>query len=394
MFKEISKLLIFYFFRLIPKNDRILVFGDRAGRRFADNSRYLFLYMSKNFKDFNCVWITKERSIYEYLNSKNLRCFYSNSLKGIYYSLRAKYHLFNFVEDDINRPITYFSNSILLWHGVLPKKLSTPTKHRQKNFVNKNLIKFLIYPNKLMAQNILDHFIDKKYELFISGLPRNILLNSHKKNDNEDYYRTDNENKFLEEIKKKNRKIIGYFPTWREDGLELFRDIKNFNQLKEFNEILKKNNLSILIKKHMNSEKRDSHRFYNANIEKIYEYMKSLSNFEFAEYDFDLNSILKCCDVLISDYSGVIFDYLLLDRPIIIYAPDYEEYLKKGFSMDPTKENFCYFAKNFNQLQNLINNYSRNNKDFNDSHKKNREKIKNTVFTENNIEKLIKLIAN
>ena len=62
--------------------------------------------------------------------------------------------------------------------------------------------------------------------------------------------------------------------------------------------------------------------------------------------------------------------------------------------MDPTKENFCYFAKNFNQLQNLINNYSRNNKDFNDSHKKNREKIKNTVFTENNIEKLIKLIAN
>ena len=100
--------------------------------------------------------------------------FIQSSLKGFYYSLRAKYHLFNFVEDDINRPITYFSNSILLWHGVLPKKLSTPTKHRQKNFVNKNLIKFLIYPNKLMAQNILDHFIDKKYELFISG-SRNIF---------------------------------------------------------------------------------------------------------------------------------------------------------------------------------------------------------------------------
>ena len=77
--------------------------------------------MSKNFKNFNCIWITKEKSIYNYLNNKNLNCFYSSSLKGIYYSLRAKYHLFNFVEDDINRPITYFSNSILLWHGVLPK---------------------------------------------------------------------------------------------------------------------------------------------------------------------------------------------------------------------------------------------------------------------------------
>ena len=144
----------------------------------------------------------------------------------------------------------------------------------------------------------------------------------------------------------------------------------------------------------MNSEKKDSHRFYNANIEKIYEYMKSLSNFEFVEYDFDLNSILKCCDILISDYSGVIFDYLLLDRPIIIYAPDYEDYLKKGFSMDPIKENFCYFAKNFNQLKNLINDYSRNSIYFCEFHKEKREKIKNIIFTENNIEKLIKLIIN
>lgn len=392
MFKKISKLLIFFSLKLIPKNKKILVFGDRAGRRFADNSRYLFLYMSKNFKDFNCVWITKERSIYEYLNSKNLSCFYSNSFQGIYYSLRAKYHLFNFVEDDVNRLITYFSNSILLWHGVLPKKLSIPEKHHQKNYVNKSLIKFLIYPNQLMAQNILNHFIDKKYELFMSGLPRNILLNSH--NENEDYYRTDNETKFLDEIKKKERKVIGYFPTWREDGLELFRDIKNFDQLKELNEILKNNNLTILIKKHMNSEKKDSHRFYNSNIEKIYEYLRSLSNFEFAEYDFDLNSILKCCDVLISDYSGVIFDYLLLDRPIIVYAPDYKDYLKKGFSMDPIKENFCYYASNLYQLKDLINDFSKDNKNFHDFHKKKRGEVKNIIFTENNIDKLIKLITN
>ena len=52
--------------------------------------------------------------------------------------------------------------------------------------------------------------------------------------------------------------------------------------------------------------------------------------------------------------------------------------------MDPTKENFCYFAKNFNQLQNLINNYSRNNKDFNDFIKKTGKKLK--------IQSLLKII--
>ncbi len=392
MFKKILKLLIFFSLKLIPKNKKILVFGDRAGRRFADNSRYLFLYMSKNFKDFNCVWITKERSIYEYLNSKNLICFYSNSLKGIYYSLRAKYHLFNFVEDDINRVITYFSNSILLWHGVLPKKLNVPKNHNNKNYINNKLIKYLIYPNEYMAKNILDHFPDKKYKLFLSGLPRNISLNSKEPEAN--HYRTKNEIEFLDNIKKENKKIIGYFPTWREDGLELFRDIKSFDQLNEFNEILVKKNYIILIKKHMNSEKKDKHRYYNYDIEKIYEYMKSLSNFKFVDYDFDLNSILNVCDILISDYSGVIFDYLFLDRPIIIYSPDYEYYLKKGFNMDPTKENFCHLAGNFNELINLINESNKDFESFSKKHSENRKIIKNKIFANNSIEKLMELITN
>ena len=392
MIKNLLKLFIFFFFRLIPKDKKLLVFGDRAGRRFADNSRYLFLYMSKNFKEFHCVWITKEKSIYEYLNDNKLDCAYSNSFKGVYYSIRAKYHLFNFVEDDIDKFITYFSNSILLWHGVLPKKLTIPKNHYVKNYVNKNLIKYLIYPNEFMAQNILDHFVDKKYDLFKSGLPRNITLGSKEIDD--DYYKTNKEISFLKEIKKQNKKVIGYFPTWREDGIELFRDIQNFDQLKKFNEILLKNNFFILIKKHMNSEKKDSHRFYNSKIEKIYDYMRSLSNFKFVDYDFDLNSVLESCDVLISDYSGVIFDYLLLDRPIIAYTPDYSYYLNKGFNMDPTKENFCYTAFNFSELINLVNDFAMNDEYFCNHHSKNRKIIKNKIFVENDIDKLVKLITN
>ena len=229
MIKEILKLSIFFFLSLIPKDKKLLVFGDRAGKRFADNSRYLFLYMSKNYKEFNCIWITKEKKIFEYLNNKKLKCAYSNSFKGLYYTIRAKYHLFNFVEDDINRVITYFSDSILLWHGVLPKKLNVPKNYNKKSYINNKLIKYLIYPNEYMAKNILDHFPDKKYKLFLSGLPRNISLNSKEPEAN--HYRTKNEIEFLDNIKKENKKIIGYFPTWREDGLELFRDIKNFGQL-------------------------------------------------------------------------------------------------------------------------------------------------------------------
>ena len=71
----------------------------------------------------------------------------------------------------------------------------------------------------------------------------------------------------------------------------------------------------------MNSDKKDENRMYNENIEKIMNYMQTLKNFRFIDYDFDLNSVLSLCDVLISDYSGVIFDYLYQDKPIITYAP-------------------------------------------------------------------------
>lgn len=39
--------------------------------------------------------------------------------------------------------------------------------------------------------------------------------------------------------------------------------------------------------------------------------------------------LLAAADVLVSDYSSVIFDYLLLDRPLVLYAPDLPEYLQK-----------------------------------------------------------------
>ncbi|WP_139892152.1 CDP-glycerol glycerophosphotransferase family protein [Bacillus sp. D386] len=46
----------------------------------------------------------------------------------------------------------------------------------------------------------------------------------------------------------------------------------------------------------------------------------------------DINNVLSITDILISDYSSVIFEYALLERPMIFYAYDLEEYLQdRGF---------------------------------------------------------------
>ncbi|MBK5210992.1 MAG: CDP-glycerol glycerophosphotransferase family protein [Coriobacteriia bacterium] len=43
----------------------------------------------------------------------------------------------------------------------------------------------------------------------------------------------------------------------------------------------------------------------------------------------EINDLLFMADVLITDYSSVIFEYALLNKPVIFYTPDREEYTRK-----------------------------------------------------------------
>lgn len=56
--------------------------------------------------------------------------------------------------------------------------------------------------------------------------------------------------------------------------------------------------------------------------------------------DYDVNDLLLVSDILITDYSSVFFDYLILNRPIIFYPYDFHEHSKprNGFYIDYEKE--------------------------------------------------------
>jgi CDP-glycerol glycerophosphotransferase (TagB/SpsB family) len=49
----------------------------------------------------------------------------------------------------------------------------------------------------------------------------------------------------------------------------------------------------------------------------------------------DINELLHVADVLVTDYSSVIFEYALLGRPMVFFAPDLEAYeQERGFYFD------------------------------------------------------------
>ena len=47
--------------------------------------------------------------------------------------------------------------------------------------------------------------------------------------------------------------------------------------------------------------------------------------------------LFACADVLVTDYSSLLFEYVLLRKPFVIFAPDYEQFkAQRGFYEDPS----------------------------------------------------------
>jgi len=99
-------------------------------------------------------------------------------------------------------------------------------------------------------------------------------------------------------------------PTWRNKNKNFLESaIPDIDML---NAILKKNDLSMYIKLHPNTDTIN----------------KQCSNVLFMDPQEDIYNFLHQSDLLITDYSSIYFDYLLLNKEIVFYPYDYEEYSK------------------------------------------------------------------
>tara|TARA_B100000767_G_C19602235_1_gene466162 strand:- start:111 stop:845 length:735 start_codon:yes stop_codon:yes gene_type:complete len=171
------------------------------------------------------------------------------------------------------------------------------------------------------------------YRHLITGAPRNDFL-----------YDSDGRAN-LERITQSSlegKKIILFVPTFRMgysklQGSKNLENIFGFQEFdsEHFNEFLLRNNLLFVYKLHPNEEK-----FYSKYTNLINpELSCQLSNDVLSEHDFDLYQIINAADILITDYSGIFIDYLLLDRPIIFTPVDLESYAKtRSFLYGPFDE--------------------------------------------------------
>ena len=313
----------FYFFieKLVPKNRRIALFF-LTEKFFFDNSKYLFEYMREK-NDFNSILLAQHKSLYRKLKEKFPgEVVYAWSLKGFFLFLRSKHVIISYGISAAAFSPYYLhekcKNIIYLGHGTPMKKMGLQTPVWRKYGKQRQLQKYSFMAACSPLEQIMHGagFNMDMNNVWVSGLPRNDYLLQNF-NLSAELLLT---NPFLD------RKIILYAPTWREEGHKtLFFPFGDFDAEK-LSDFLEKEDAYLLVRGHKEDIKRNS-------VEKTHDFF-SIERVIKADQDRfpDVYQLLPYVDILVTDYSSLWIDYLLLDRPIVYLPYDLEEYRQyKGF---------------------------------------------------------------
>lgn len=146
---------------------------------------------------------------------------------------------------------------------------------------------------------------------------------------------------FKERILGDAAKLLIWMPTFRNDKLGRYNSMgasSEFPLLKDqadwerLDEICIIHNVKILVKLHI------FQRDYAVDYSKLKNILL-ISNEHLDKEGINLYELLAVTDGLISDYSSVAFDYLIVDKPMAFALDDYEDYLhSRGFAFDNPKQ--------------------------------------------------------
>ena len=314
---------ITFVLRPFLKKRYILYIGSQYYHLFLDNVKYLFLYFNQKReilqqKNLEIYFLTKDYETYKMLKNYNLPVLFYPSFKAFKVLIATKIlfvdHMHWFL--DFKYYLLLFSKKIQLWHGIGFKYIELMNR-KYKNKLEAFLSLFsgrypkydvVISTSKFYAEKVFSQAFRAK-DIWITGYPRNDIF--FRKTTQYDLLNTDKEIiKIVENFKAKGYNIILYAPTFRDKNPNFSLDkILNFNRLDSFLEKLK----SILIIK--------PHPFMNLKKEKAFK------NILFYDSTKDIYPLLKNVDCLITDYSSIYMDYLLINKPIIFFPVDLNEYI-------------------------------------------------------------------
>ena len=305
-------------------DDRLCVFEAFNGRKYCDSPKAIYLEMlnDKKYKDYKFVWAFVNPDEFKFLE-KNPRTkvvkYHSDEYRKTFAS--AKYW---FTPSRLPDYIIPKEDQVYVqfWHGTPLKRLGFDIEVKGKNALNTikewtqkyeydaRRYTYMVSPSKFTTEKYISAFnlkaIGKDKCILETGYPRNDALFKY-------------DEKYVNKLKKelglpKDKKIILYAPTWRDDQHEagvgytykLGLDFDNFK--KKFS-----NDYIILFRTHYLVAKAVDLSKYKGFIYDVSDYS-------------DINDLYILGDMIITDYSSVFFDYANLKKPMLFYMYDLSDY--------------------------------------------------------------------
>ena len=321
----------FYFLSGFPRRrPELWVFGSWGGYRFADNSAAFFLHCQREYSDhLRLVWISRNQAIVDDLRDRGYEAHKVWSLAGLRCCLQAKLYIFDSFVKDINFWTSRGATKVNLWSGVplkaFERDISNPRSRYYRLFHGSLPERWLLAmmmpwhvdrPDLIIATSEETARITRRAfdipgdTVVVSGFPRNDILFPGP--DEQVGPRPGWTASFARAVEDGQR-ILMYLPTYRDSGESYFNV-----DWSELDRLMEELGATFFFKFH--PDEQSTFRGQGQHVVEL-------------EQECDIYSMMAHTDVLISDYSSIIFDFMLLGRPIVYYTPDLDAFVKSSRSL-------------------------------------------------------------
>ena len=238
---------------------------------------------------------------------------------------------------------------IQLWHGAGAfKKFGHSRESSDLKRIHKGYKKYtrVITSSETIRPCYAEAFSVSMDKVKATGIPRTDIFFD------KEYINSKKEELYQEYPFLKGKKIILFAPTYRGTQFsDAHYGIEKLD-LEEIYSIFSKQNYIFIFKWHpflynrIEESKTKEYDGYKKHPDFYYDLSK----------ERDINDLLLVTDILITDYSSVIFDYVFMNKPIVYFTYDYKEYVENGRGLYFPFEEYVYgnVAKDSKELVKAI----------------------------------------
>jgi CDP-glycerol glycerophosphotransferase (TagB/SpsB family) len=327
MLHRVINLVVYLLSGLVPRRPCRVVFGAWLGRRYADNSRYLFEYLCRRRPDLDVRWVGAADEVSQIPVELRERFLRSGSLSALWAVLTAgRAYVSHGYRDLAKYNLCRGAVVTYLGHGLTIKRMGAAPRPdgglvgigrkalRRANTFDYFSASSQEHANKLLAEYSGNGIAPDR--LVYLGQPRTDPLQAPDRD-----ARGREVRRLLLECNNysEEQRLVTYMPTFRDAGNAPFSFMRlNGASANAVEEVLARHNAVLVEKMHFvdsvqrrNLESTNGRRIIALG----------------GDFRLDTQDLLLATDLLITDYSGCYLDYLHLDRPVLHFVYDLDTYL-------------------------------------------------------------------